>query len=424
VDCSVSQKSIKKITKELNIRGTQVKTVIDLLNSGNTIPFLARYRKEQTGSLDEKQLRVLEEKLDYFSSLEKKKREIKDKIEKQDQLTRKLADKIEQAETLQEVKDIYYPYKPRRQTRADKAMARGLKPLAELIWEQKISFVTIHEEADQFIDSEKKVTSREDALQGAKDILADRIAADSGLKQLSRKYFWEESRVASHVKDAENDKKGIFEQYYDFSQPVKRIPAFRVLAINRGEAEEILSVKIDPPENKIFNRLCQEVIKDNASLRQMIEEIIRDAFKRLQGPALAREVHSELTARAEEHARGVFSENLEALLLQSTLPDKVIMGIDPAYRTGCKIAIIDSEGNVLETGTIYPHQPQAEWEHSINKILELASDYMVDVIAVGNGTASQETEKLLGELNQKKDIDIPEGINNYGMKLKIVKTRK
>ncbi len=403
----VSQKSLQLIAREMKLKEEQVTTVIELLNSGNTIPFLARYRKEKTGGLDENELRDLEEKLDYINKLEQKKAEVKNKIEEQEKLTRELAEKIDSAGTLQEVEDIYYPFKPRRQTRADKADARGLKPLAEIIWDQEITPEDLAARAEDFVDPEEEINSAGDALQGARDILADRIAADPDLKALSRQRYWQQASIASSVKDAGSDEKGVYEQYYDFSQPLKKIPAFRILAINRGEEEEILSVKIDPPEKSIISRLAREIIKQNSPLEQEMLEIIKDAFNRLQGPALEREARSELTERAEEHAREVFADNLEALLLQPPLPDKIIMGIDPAYRTGCKIAVIDTEGNVMTTTEIFPHEPRKKWEQSKDKILVLLEENRVDVIASGNGTASQETEELLSELNQESQQEIP-----------------
>ena len=403
----VSQKSLQLIAREMKLKEEQVTTVIELLNSGNTIPFLARYRKEKTGGLDENELRDLEEKLDYINKLEQKKAEVKNKIEEQEKLTRELAEKIDSAGTLQEVEDIYYPFKPRRQTRADKAAARGLKPLAEIIWDQEITPEDLAARAEDFVDPEEEINSAGDALQGARDILADRIAADPDLTALSRQRYWQQASIASSVKDAGSDEKGVYEQYYDFSQPLKKIPAFRILAINRGEEEEILSVKIDPPEKSIISRLAREIIKQNSPLEQEMLEIIKDAFNRLQGPALEREARSELTERAEEHAREVFADNLEALLLQPPLPDKIIMGIDPAYRTGCKIAVIDTEGNVMTTTEIFPHEPRKKWEQSKDKILVLLEENRVDVIASGNGTASQETEELLSELNQESQQEIP-----------------
>lgn len=403
----VSQKSLQLISEEMKLKEEQVTTVIELLNSGNTIPFLARYRKEKTGGLDENELRDLEEKLNYLNRLEQKKAEVKGKIEEQEKLTPELAARIARAETLQEVEDIYYPYKPRRQTRADKAAARGLKPLAEIIWAQEITPEELADAAKNFIDPEKEIPDAAEALQGARDILADRIAADPDLKALSRQRYWQQASIVSSVKDADSDEKGVYEQYYDFSQPLKKIPAFRILALNRGEEEEILSVKIEPPEESIVSRLAREVIRPDSSLEEEMLEIIRDAFNRLQGPALEREARSELTARAEEHAREVFADNLEALLLQPPLPDKTIMGIDPAYRTGCKLAVIDTEGNVLTTAEIFPHEPRKKWQQSKEKILALVEEYSVDVIASGNGTASQETEELLSELNQESQQEIP-----------------
>lgn len=404
---SVSRESVRKISRQFELEEKQIETVIELLDEGNTIPFLARYRKEKTGGLDENQLRDLEEELEYLSNLEEKKEEVREKIAAQDELTEELKQKLDGAETLQEVEDIYYPYKPRRQTRADKAVERGLEPLAGIIWEQQMSRDELEQRAEEFVDEEQEVETAADALQGARDILADRIAADPELKALSRQRFWQRSELVSEVKDEEADEKGVYEQYYDFSQPVSEIPAFRVLALNRGEDEDILRVKVDPPQESILSRLAREVITKNSSLPGLMEEIIEDAFKRLQGPALEREVRSELTERAEEHAREIFADNLEALLLQSPLPGKNILGIDPAYRTGCKLAVIDTEGNVLDTGEIFPHEPRNQWQQAKDKILDFVEEYGVDVIASGNGTASQETEMLLSELNEENEEELP-----------------
>jgi len=407
VSYSVSRESVRKISRQFELEEKQIETVIELLDEGNTIPFLARYRKEKTGGLDENQLRDLEEELEYLSNLEEKKEEVREKIAAQDELTEELKQKLDGAETLQEVEDIYYPYKPRRQTRADKAVERGLEPLAGIIWEQQMSRDELEQRAEEFVDEEQEVETAADALQGARDILADRIAADPELKALSRQRFWQRSELVSEVKDEEADEKGVYEQYYDFSQPVSEIPAFRVLALNRGEDEDILRVKVDPPQESILSRLAREVITKNSSLPGLMEEIIEDAFKRLQGPALEREVRSELTERAEEHAREIFADNLEALLLQSPLPGKNILGIDPAYRTGCKLAVIDTEGNVLDTGEIFPHEPRNQWQQAKDKILDFVEEYGVDVIASGNGTASQETEMLLSELNEENEEELP-----------------
>ena len=311
---SVSRESVRRISRQFELEEEQIETVIELLDEGNTIPFLARYRKEKTGGLDENQLRDLEEELEYLSNLEEKKEEVREKIAAQDELTEELKQKLDGAETLQEVEDIYYPYKPRRQTRADKAVERGLEPLAGIIWEQQMSRDELEQKAEEFVDEEQEVETAADALEGARDILADRIAADPELKALSRQRFWQRSELVSEVKDEEADEKGVYEQYYDFSQPVSEIPAFRVLALNRGEDEDILRVKVDPPQESILSRLAREVITKNSSLPGLMEEIIEDAFKRLQGPALEREVRSELTERAEEHAREIFADNLEALL--------------------------------------------------------------------------------------------------------------
>ncbi len=411
VDTTMSYDIDKKeqalLADELEISKSQLETVKELMNDGNTIPFLARYRKEQTGGLDENKLREVQEKLDYFSRLQEKKNEVKEKIADQDKLSPELKNKIDNAETLQEVDDIYFPYKSRRKTRADKAREKGLKPLADLIIEQKADFQKLKEEAKGLASSEEELSGKEEALEGAKDILADRLAADPDLKELSRLLCQEESRLVSRVKNEEKDEKGVYEQYYDFSQCVQEIPPFRVLALNRGEEEDILSVKVEHPREKITTRLEEEIIDVDSTVPELLKDIIDDAFRRLQGPALAREIRSRLTEKAEAHAREIFSKNVEALLMQSPMPDKTILGIDPAFRTGCKLAAIDQEGSVIETGEIYPHPPQGKWDEALKKLGKLIEDYGVDVIALGNGTASRETDRLLSELNEMTDLDVP-----------------
>lgn len=403
---NLSTEGIKQIAANTEYSIKQVNVVKSLLDDGNTIPFLARYRKEQTGELDEEQLRDLQDRLEYQTSLEQAKNDAINKLKAQDNLTEDLKLKINAAEKLQEVEDIYYPYRQRKQTRASKALAKGLKPLAKFILRHKED-KELQSEAKKYLDEEKDLFEIEEAIKGAQDIIADQIASDPEIKNLTRQRFWNQANFASELKNDAEDNKGVYEQYYEFTEPIKTIPPFRVLALNRGENEDVLNLSIDAPDESIINRIKRTVIDNDCRFKEEIEESIIDGYNRLLGPAIEREVRSKLTEEAESHARDVFAKNLEALLLQPPLPDRIILGIDPAYRTGCKLAIIDESSKVLYTGNIYPHKPQSRKSESLEELNALIKKFKVDSIVIGNGTASRETEELIVELNQKYNLSVP-----------------
>jgi len=403
---NLSSKGIKQIVNDTEYSQKQVIVVRDLLEEGNTIPFLARYRKEKTGELDEEQLRDLKSRLEYQTNLEKTKEDVLSKLEDQDNLTDELKKRISAAQKLQEVEDIYYPYRQRKQTRASRAIEKGLEPLAEFILASKDGN-ELKLEAEKYLDKEKDLEDIEEVITGAQDIIADKIASDLEIKNLTRQRFWNQANFVSEFKNGAEDNKGVYEQYYEFAEPIKSIPPFRVLALNRGENEDVLNLNIDAPDSSIINRIKRTVIDPDCSFKKEIEESIADGYNRLLGPAIEREVRSKLTEEAESHARDVFAKNLEALLLQPPLPDKIILGIDPAYRTGCKLAIIDESSKVLYTGTIYPHKPQSRKDESLEELKVLIDKFEIDSIVIGNGTASRETEELIVELNKKYDLSIP-----------------
>ena len=403
---NLSTKGIKLIVADTDYSQKQVKVVRDLLDEGNTIPFLARYRKEKTGELDEEQLRDIESRLEYQTNLEKTKKDVLNKLEDQGNLTDELKQKINFAQKLQEVEDIYYPYRQRKQTRASRAIEKGLEPFAEFILVSKDE-EDLKTEAEKYLNEEKELEETKEVIAGAQDIIADKIASDPEIKNLTRQRFWNQANFVSELKNDAEDNKGVYEQYYEFSEPIKSIPPFRVLALNRGENEDVLNLNIDAPDRSIINRIKRTVIDEDCSFKKEIEESIVDGYNRLLGPAIEREVRSKLTDEAESHARDVFAKNLEALLLQPPLPDKIILGIDPAYRTGCKLAIIDGSSKVLCTGNIYPHKPQSRKEESLEELNKLIKKFKIDSIVIGNGTASRETEELIVELNQEYGLSIP-----------------
>ncbi len=404
----LSKSSQIAIAEELELDTDQVKTVMELFNDGRTIPFLARYRREKTGGLDDARLRELRNRLEYAENLEQEKEKVKKKLKDKGKYSKELAAALDRAETVQEVKDLYAPYRSRRRTRADRAAEQGLTPLAEIIWEQKITYSELKTRAEKFVSKAgEEIKDAPQALEGAGDILADQIAKDPDLKGRARRLFWQQARIESSLKDEKLDEKGVYEQYYDFSQPAAEVPDFRVLALDRAEEEGILRVKINPPAQKIIKEMEKRIIKSGSPLKELLQDIIADAFKRLMGPSLEREVRSSLTESAHDHAREVFSENLEALLMQRPLPGKIILGIDPAFRTGCKLAVIDGEGHLLDIDVIYPHSPKSRQAEAKEKLKYLADEYEIDIAALGNGTASRETESLLDEFNRENEEELP-----------------
>ncbi len=388
---------IQLVAEELNLKALQVKNTIELLDSGNTVPFIARYRKEVTGSLDENQIRAIQERMQYLRALEARKETILKSIEEQGKLTPELKEKILKATKLQEVEDLYLPYKPKKRTRATIAKEKGLEPLAEIILQQSLTEGSPEEVAVKFINEEKEVRTVEEALQGAMDIVAEVVSDDAEVRKQIRQATFETGLLESTVKHAEE--RTPYEMYYDYSEPISHIPPHRILAINRGENEGVLKVNIAVDQNKMIGLIENLYIQnENSIFTEYLRKAISDSFTRLIFPSIQREVRSALTEKADEHAIRVFAENLRNLLLQPPVRGKMIMGIDPGYRTGCKVAVIDQTGKYLEGATIYPHPPQEKYLEAKSTVRALINKHQVDVIAIGNGTASRETEMMVAEL--------------------------
>ena len=383
------------IAQELQIKNSQVESAIRLIDEGNTIPFIARYRKEVTGGLSDEQLRLLGDRLSYLRNLENRKEEVKNSIDSQGKLTEELIKQIEEAVTLAEVEDIYRPYKQKRRTRATVAKERGLEPLADIIWKQEET-KKLDEILKDFVNEEKEVNSPEDALAGALDIIAENISDNAEYRKQIKKICYRQARIVTKAADIE--KESNYEMYYDFVENVSQIPSHRILAINRGEKEEFIKVKIEKPEEKILEMIIRDCVKKNTQFEEYLINAIQDSFKRLIEPSIDREIRSDLTEKAEEKAIKVFGQNAKQLLLGAPLKNLIVMGFDPAYRTGCKIAVIDETGKLLDTTTIYPTQPQNDVEGAKKKLLELISKYKINMIAIGNGTASRESEMFVADL--------------------------
>lgn len=394
------EQMIELVSKELNLAFWQVKASIDLMEQGNTIPFIARYRKEKTGELNEEQLRLIDERFRYLTQLNQRREEILRLIDEQGKLTDELKQKIEQATKLQELEDLYLPYRPKRKTRASVAREKGLEPLARFLMESQTP-EEVEQKAVEFLDQEKEIESVEKAIQGAMDILAEELAEDAEIRKWVREYTWEKGILISQAKDPE--KRSVYEMYYDYKEPVHTMPSHRVLAVNRGEREEYLKVKIEVEEAPIYERLASWFPKP---LHRYKEEILQDSYKRLIAPSIEREIHARMTEQAEEKAIQVFSENLRHLLLQPPITGKVVLGVDPAYRTGCKLAVVDPTGKLLHVGVIYPTPPHNKIEEAKQIVLELLDRFQVDIIAIGNGTASRETEQFIAQLIQESKKDV------------------
>ena len=397
------EKIINKIAEELNVKNTQVENAVKLIDEGNTIPFIARYRKEATGGLSDEILRDLGLRLNYLRNLEVRKEEVIKLIDEQGKLTDELTIAIAAAETLAEVEDLYRPYKQKKKTRATVAKAKGLEPLADIIFSQEEK-QDINEIAATFINEEKEVTSIEEAIQGALDIIAENISDNAKYRKYIKKICYREGTIAT--KAAKPEESSNYEMYYDFAEVVHKLPSHRILAINRGETEEFLKVSINKPEEKILYYVQKDIIKGNTQFKSMLEETILDAFKRLIEPSVEREIRSDLTEKAEEKAIKVFGQNAKQLLLGAPIKGKTVMGFDPAYRTGCKIAVIDETGKVLDYTTVYPTEPQNDVEGSKKTLLTLIEKHHIDMIAIGNGTASRESEMFVAEMIKEVKHDI------------------
>ena len=396
----MEEKIFKKIAEELSIRESQVEATVKLIDEGNTIPFIARYRKEVTGNLSDETLRDLGDRLTYLRNLEKRKEEIIRLIDEQGKLTDELTIKIASTMVLSELEDIYRPYKPKKRTRATIAKEKGLEPLSEIIYAQEEK-KDLYEIAKEYIDVEKGVETEEDAINGALDIIAENIADDADYRKKIKSMCFREAVIST--KNAKEEKSP-YEMYYEFSEGILRIPSHRILAINRGEKEEFLKVKVDKPEDKILDYLNKQIIKDYKSqYNEILTNCILDSFKRLIEPSIEREIRSDLTERSEEQAIKVFGKNAKQLLMQPPIKDMTVMGFDPAYRTGCKIAVIDKTGKLLDTTTVYPTEPQNDVDGAKKVLKGLISKHGINMIAIGNGTASRESETFVS--NMLKEID-------------------
>ncbi|MCI8629185.1 MAG: RNA-binding transcriptional accessory protein [Firmicutes bacterium] len=393
-----------KLQQEFSLKQTQVENVIKLIDEGNTIPFIARYRKEMTGSLDDQLLRTLSERLAYLRNLEDKRTQVKNTITEQGNMTEELEQKLSLAETMTEIEDIYRPFRPKRRTRATIAKEKGLEPFADLIWLQIVPD-NIENMAKDFIDTEKGVETIDDAVSGAKDIIAERISDDADLRKMLRTETIKNGYLTA--KASNENTESVYEMYYDFKEPIKKVAGHRVLAINRGEKEDFLTVKITlDDENTLLQKLERNIIIKNSNTKEILQEVIADSYKRLIAPSLEREIRNDMTEQAEENAIKIFRENLKQLLLQPPIKDKVVLALDPAFRTGCKIAVIDQTGKTLDTAVVYPTAPQKKTEEAKEKLKKMIEQYHVDIIAIGNGTASRESEIFVAE-TLLKAIDRP-----------------
>ncbi|KGT37717.1 MULTISPECIES: Tex family protein [Heyndrickxia] len=397
---------ISQLGKELQFPEKSIRNVIGLLEDGNTVPFIARYRKEMTGALDEVQIRDIMERWNYLQNLEQRKEEVIRLIDEQGKLTEELKGKILQAEKLQLVEDLYRPYKQKRRTRATIAKEKGLEPLARWM----LSFPAegdLDAELAAYVSAEKQVASAEEALQGAKDIIAEMVSDEPKYRGWIRGQTFKTGVMASTVKDEEKDEKKVYEMYYAYEEPVRKIVPHRVLALNRGEKENILRVSIEADTERILAYLNRQVIRSEASITSgIVKEAVEDGYKRLIEPAIEREIRNELSEKAEDRAIHIFAENLRNLLLQPPLKGKTVLGVDPAYRTGCKLAVVDETGKVLKIGVIYPHPPKPKTEEAKAIVKSIIRDFKVEVIAIGNGTASQETEQWIAGILKEIEEDV------------------
>ncbi len=396
---------IQSISRNIKIPVHTIQKVIHLLNEGNTVPFIARYRKEQTGGLDEVQIKDIEENYQYGLQLSKRKDEVIRLIEEQGKLTDELKQEIGAADKLQKVEDLYRPYKQKRRTRATIAKEKGLEPLAKAVWLQ--DNMDLDTEAKKYLSDENELHTTEDVLQGVNDIIAEWISDDPKFREKIRKETFDHGILQTKVKDEEKDEKGIFTMYYEYQEPIRKVASHRVLAVNRGEKEEILKVSLQAPEEKIISYITNHVMKNpNEPIRALLEEAIHDGYKRLIEPSIEREIRTTLTEEAEEHAISVFAKNLRNLLLLPPLKGKTVLGVDPAYRTGCKLAVVDETGKMQEIDVMYPTAPKNDKAGAEKIFLRFMENYPVEVIAIGNGTASRETEQFVSEMIQKHSLNV------------------
>ncbi len=395
---------VLKLKEELQVEKWQVEAAVKLIDEGNTIPFISRYRKEATGSLNDEQLRNLSERLNYLRNLEEKKEQAIASIEEQGKLTPELKEKILAAETLVVVEDLYRPYRPKRKTRASVAKEKGLEGLAEYILKQD-AVEPLEAEASKYVSEEKEVKDAKEALQGAMDIIAEMISDEADHRMYIRNITMEEGKLTGTAKDEKAE--SVYEMYYAYEEPLKKVAGHRVLALNRGESEKFLTVKVEAPEERILQYLVKKtILSDNEYTTPVLTEVVKDAYSRLIAPAIEREIRNELTEKAEDGAISVFGKNLEQLLMQPPIAGKVVLGWDPAFRTGCKLAVVDATGKVLDTKVIYPTAPQNKVEESKKELKRLIGKYGVSLISVGNGTASRESEQVIVDLIRELDTPV------------------
>ncbi|KYG95401.1 RNA-binding transcriptional accessory protein [Paenibacillus polymyxa] len=389
------ERIVKQVARELSLALKQIRTTISLLDEGNTIPFIARYRKEMTGELDENQLREIEDRVLYLRNLEDRKVEVIRIIDEQGKLTEDLQAAITSAVKLQEVEDLYRPYRQKRKTRASVAKERGLEPLSIWIWSQPKQGDAL-KEAESYVNVELGVDSAEAAIQGALDILAENIADDAAIRQWVRRYTLDHGMLTSEAKDAEQE--SVYENYYSYRELAKKMPPHRILAINRGEREGILKVGLEVVPDSIYNYVAGQVIKGSSVVQDLLRNVIEDAYKRLIAPSIEREVRAEMTEKGEQQAISIFAGNLRSLLLQAPIKGRRVLGVDPAYRTGCKLAVVDDTGKLLEVAVTYPTPPNNKKREAAEKFKQLIAQYGIELIVIGNGTASRETEQFVAEV--------------------------
>ena len=395
---------IKALSEQFELRAWQVENIIKLINEGNTIPFIARYRKEAHGSLDDQKLREISERLTYLRGLDERREEVRALITGLEAMTDEISTALDAAQTLSEIDDIYRPYRPKRKTRASVAKEKGLEPLADMIFEQKRNSEEPLVLAQAFVDAEKGLETAEDALQGAMDIIAENISDDAGIRKRLRVVAMAQSVLTSKAIDEEKD--SVYKQYYDFKEPVAKVASHRILAIDRGEKEDFLKVAVDFDINRALNIVCSTVVKAGSLCTGTVQAAAEDAYNRLIFPSIEREIRNELTQRAQEQAMKVFSLNLRHLLMQPPVKGKVAMGLDPGYRTGCKVAVVDATGKVLATNVIYPTHSQAKVDEAKKLIAALVRKFGVEIISIGNGTASKETEMFVADLIREAALDV------------------
>ncbi|MFD1335563.1 Tex family protein [Oceanobacillus iheyensis] len=404
----IDKSLLKIVTDETGVATTTVEKVIALLDEGNTVPFIARYRKEVTGGLDEVKIKSIQDKWNYAVNLSERKQEVLRIIKEQGKLTKELENDIKAATQLQRVEDLYRPYKQKRRTRATIAKEKGLEPLALLVWSQEKD-IDLQEEAKQYFSEEHELHTMEDVLQGINDIIAEWISDDAKYRDYIRDITFKRGLIQSEVKKQEDDEKGIYEMYYSYSEAVRSLVSHRILALNRGEKEKILKVQIEPPVEQITSYLEKQMIKNNSNeqITNSLKAAVEDSYKRLIQPSIEREIRNELTEKAEAQAIEVFSVNLKNLLLQPPLKGKVVLSVDPAFRTGCKLAVVDETGKVHHIGVIYPTAPKNDVKGAEKVVLQLIEQFSVELIAIGNGTASRETEQFISDVIRNKELDLP-----------------